>query len=112
MDKMLLRTEAILLSLLKSPSSIAAAEEQAMILRLKLASGPMGNEQERNRIEKLEDDLDVAIKKSLSGGFDGDECGEGFPTIYIYGPSANRLCNSVQPTLMNFHACKGSYVVR
>jgi hypothetical protein len=50
MNKMLLRTEAILLSLLKSDSSIAAAEEQAVILRLKLASGPMGNEQERKVI--------------------------------------------------------------
>jgi hypothetical protein len=83
-----------------------------VILRLKLASGPMGNEQERNRIEKLEDDLDVAIKKSLSGEFDGDEYGEDFCTIYTYGPSANRLYNSVQPTLKNFHASKGSYVVR
>ena len=34
-------------------SFIAAAEEQAVILRLMLASGLMGNEQERNRIEKL-----------------------------------------------------------
>src|ERR1700719_1871084 len=73
-------------------------KESLPSLRLKLASGPMGNEQERNRIEKLEDDLDVAIKKSLSGEFDGDEYGEGFCTIYTYGPSANRLYNSVQPT--------------
>jgi hypothetical protein len=55
------------------------------------AGFPMGNEQERNRIEKLDGDPDVAIKKSLSGEFDGDEYGEGFCAIYTYGPSANRL---------------------
>jgi hypothetical protein len=51
----------------------------------------MGNEQEKERITQLEKHLADAIKQSCSGEFDGDEFGEGFCTIYMYGPSAERL---------------------
>jgi hypothetical protein len=100
------------LRLYKTPHAAVAAEEQAVILKLKLASGPMGNEEERKRITELEHLLANAIKQSSSGDFDGDEYGEGFCTIYMYGPSAESLFNSVQPTLKGFRASSGSYVIK
>jgi hypothetical protein len=99
------------LDLCKTPHTAAAAEEHAVILKLKLVSGPMGNEEQLKRITELEDQLANAIKQSSSGDFDGDEYGEGFCTIYMYGPSAERLFASVQPTLKGFRAARGSYVI-
>jgi hypothetical protein len=96
----------------KSPHTAVAAEEQAVIVKLKLASGPKGKEDELNRIAKLEDELAHAIEKSSSGDLDGDEFGDGFCTIYLYGPSAERLFASVQPMLKGFRAAIGSYVIK
>jgi hypothetical protein len=96
----------------KTPLAADAAEEQAVILKLKLAFGPMGNEEERKRITELERQLENAIKQSASGDFDGDEYGGGFCTIYMYGPSAERLFASVQPKLKVFRASSGSYVIK
>lgn len=98
--------------LYKAPQAVAAAEEQAVIIKLKLASGAMGNEVEQKRITDLEDHLADAIKRSSTGEFDGDEYGEGFCTIYMYGPSAERLYATVQPKLKDFHAESGSYVIK
>ena len=100
------------LRLYKSSHAAVAAEEQAVILKLKLVSGPMGNEEERKRITELEDQLANAIKQSSSGDFDGDEYGDGFCTLYMYGPSAERLFTSVQPSLKGFRAASGSYVIK
>ncbi len=99
------------LRLYKSHAAVAA-EEQAVILKLKLVSGPMGNEEERKQITELEDQLANAIKQSSSGDFDGDEYGDGFCTIYMYGPSAEHLFTSVQPSLKGFRAASGSYLIK
>ena len=100
------------LRLCKTSHAAVAAEEQAVILKLRLLSGQMGNDEEVKRITELEDRLANAIKQSSSGDFDGDEYGEGFCTIYMYGPSAERLFTSVQPTLKGFRAARGSYVIK
>lgn len=100
------------LRLYKTPHVVVAAEEQAVILKLKLVSGPMGSEEERKRITELEDELANAIKQSSSGDFDGDEYGEGFCTIYMYGPSAERLFTSLRPALKGFRAPSGSYAIK
>jgi hypothetical protein len=102
----------VAIRLYTAPHAAVAAEEQAVILKLKLASGPMGNEEERKRITELEDQLANAIKQSSSGDFDGDEYGEGYCTIYMYGPNAERLFASVQPKLKGFRAASGSYVIK
>jgi hypothetical protein len=100
------------LRLYKTSHTAAAAEQQAVISKLKLVASPMGGEEERKRISALEDQLANAIKQSSSGDFDGDEYGDGFCTIYMYGPSAERLYTSVQPTLKSFRAASGLYVIK
>jgi len=102
----------VALRIYKTPHAAAQAEEQAVILKLKLVSGPMGDEEEHKRLAELEDQLSNAIKQSSSGDLDGDEYGGGFCTIYMYGPSAERLFTSVLPTLKGFRATSGSYVIK
>jgi hypothetical protein len=102
----------VAIQLYQTPHTADAAEEQAVILKIKLVSGPMGNEEEHKRIAELEDKLANAIKQSSSGDLDGEEYGEGFCTIYMYGASAERLFTSVQPTLKGFRAPSGSYAIK
>jgi len=89
-----------------------AADEEALIAAIKLRSGDMGTEQERDRISALEQQLSKAIKNSSAGDFDGDEYGGGTCTIYMYGPSAERLLSVALPILKKFNAPSGSYVIK
>ena len=97
---------------LKSPRLVKAAEEQALIVTIRLGSEDMGNAEERQRILALEDQLSDAIKHSKTGDFDGDEFGNGVCTIYIYGPSTERLFSVTLPILKRFRAPAGSYVIK
>ena len=92
--------------------TVKAAEEQAVILKLKLAAGQMGTDEERQRIHDLEGRLSDAIKRSAVGDFDGDEYGDGYCTIYMYGPSADALFGAIKPSLKSFHAQPGSYALK
>ena len=100
------------LIVLIAPQPVGAAEEQALIATIKLRSERMGSIEERNLILALEDQLSEAIKKSSAGEFDGDEWGDGTCTIYMYGPSAERLFAVTLPILKKFGAPQGSYVVK
>jgi hypothetical protein len=71
----------------RTPRTVNAAEEQAVIATIKLNSGDMGSAEERQRITALEDQLSDAITRSSTGEFDGDEYGGGGCTVYMYGPS-------------------------
>ena len=93
----------------KRPRVVIAVEEQALIITIPLQSGKTGNAEERNkRLYALEDQLIVAIKESGAGEYDGNEIGEGVFTIYIYGPSAERLFSVVRPILNKFRPQAGS----
>lgn len=100
------------LLVLKPPPALSAPEEQALIATVKLRSGEMGSPDERERITALEDQLSDAIKNSAAGEFDGDEFGDGACTIYMYGPSADRLLTVTLPVFRKFHAPAGSYVIK
>jgi hypothetical protein len=101
-----------ILRVLRSRGTVKGAEEQAVILKLKLASGQMGSDEESQRIHDLEDRLADSIKWSAVGDFDGDEYGDGYCTIYIYGPSAEALFRAIEPALKNYPAHAGSYVLK
>ena len=91
---------------------VEASEEQAVILKVKLASGQMGTGDEGQRIHDLEGQLSDAINRSAVGQFDGDEYGDGYCTIYMYGPSAEALFAAIKPALKGFHAHAGSYALK
>jgi len=96
----------------KRPRVVNAAEEQALIITIPLHSGKQGNADELKRLHALEDQLIVAIKDSRAGEYDGNEIGEGVFTIYIYGPSAERLFSVVRSILREFRPPAGSYTIK
>jgi len=82
-------------------------------VKLSLSDTEFGKEEERSKIQKLEDDLITAIqKKPGTGEFNGDEFGDGVCTIYVYGPSATQLFDLTIPILLDFQAPGGSFVIK
>jgi hypothetical protein len=102
----------LIFRLVKSPRVVDAVEEQALIITIPLHSGTTGSADELKRLHALEDQLILAIKESKAGECDGDEIGEGVFTIYIYGPSAERLFEVVRPTLKRFRPPTGSFLIK
>lgn len=98
--------------MLGSRSGVMAAEEQALIVTIPLHSGDMGSAEERKRIFTLEDQLTRAVRESGTGEFDGNEFGGGVCTLYMYGPSADRLFSVARPILRRFRPPTGSYLVK
>jgi hypothetical protein len=95
-----------------SPDAVNAAEEQALIIKIPHPSGKADNADEDKRLFALEDQIMVAVKESGAGEYDGNEIGEGTFTMYIYGPSTERLFAVVRPILKKFHPPAGSYVIK
>lgn len=87
-------------------------EEEAVIVTIQLDSGGTGDREERRRILDLEHQLSDSIDNSSTGELDGDEFGGGTCTIYMYGPSAERLFSVTWPILKSFHAPSGSYIIK
>jgi hypothetical protein len=102
----------LIFRVVKSPRVVNAAEEQALIITIPLHSGKTGNADELKRLHALEDQLIVSIKESGAGEYDGNEIGEGVFTIYIYGPSAERLFAVVRPILKKFRPPTGSFLIK
>ena len=97
---------------LKPRTTIRAVEEQAVILKLKLDPSQMDTKEGKQRIHDLEDRMEASIKRSAAGEVDGDEYGDGYCTIYMYGPSADALFRAIEDALRNYPAHAGSYVLK
>ncbi len=85
-------------------------DEQAVIVHLKLRS-TWGDVDERGPIFALEDVLGEAIEQSGSGEYDGDEWGQGECVLFMYGPNAERLFETISMELLKFKANPGSWCV-
>jgi hypothetical protein len=90
----------------------AESEEQAVLAHLKLSDDEFGSEDERETVFDLEDQLIEAIQKAGAGEFDGNEFGEGYCRLFMYGRDANALFDAVIDTLRASAPHPGSYVVK
>jgi hypothetical protein len=86
--------------------------EQAVLLKIKLSNLTEGNSKDRNDIFSLEQELEHSIEADALGELDGDDFGEGFCTVYIYGMDADALFELIKPILRNFNFIKGSYIIK
>jgi len=88
--------------------SSSAADEQAVIVYLRLTRGDFGSVAERQKISVLEDKLIAAIDASGVGEYDGNEFGEGGVTLYAYGPNADALFAVMESSIREFAPNPGS----
>ncbi len=90
----------------------AEKHEEALIVYIRLSDETSGNTNEREELFKVEDQLLSVIESSGAGEYDGNEIGEGFFTLYMYGPSAARLWEAASPVVKAYRAPSGSYVIK
>jgi hypothetical protein len=91
---------------------VGSNEEQALIVYIRLSDEKSGTAEERQKIFKLEDQIIALVEKSEAGEYDGNEIGEGFFTLYMYGTSASKLWDVTLPAIKSYPALPGSYAIK
>lgn len=86
--------------------------EHAVIVRLRLSDDAFGSDEDREAMDRLEEELIVAIEEADAGEFDGMETGQGEYVFFMYGPDADRLFKAVEPALRASPATRGGFAVK
>jgi hypothetical protein len=86
--------------------------EQAVIVHLKLGDDGFGSSDERESIGALQDELASAINRAEAGEFDGDEFGEGECLLFMYGPDADSLFETIKPILKASRHAEGGFAIK
>jgi hypothetical protein len=71
----------------------AGGPEQALLLHLRLPESQAGDE--TPTIIALEEAIENALRESRAGEFEGHDLRDGVWTLYLYGPDAERIFESV-----------------
>jgi hypothetical protein len=90
----------------------ALMADQAVLVYLKLSDDRFGTSEERDQIRELSDQLEKAIQDHGVGEFDGDEFGEGQCTLFMYGPDADALFETIEPMLRDSSLTANGHAVR
>jgi len=92
---------------LKTPKA-----RHAVLVYLKLANDEYGSEADRMYLKDLSMTLEQAFQNKPVGEFDGDEIGNGFCTLYFYGPDAEKLFDAALQSIKRFPYKRGSYAIK
>ena len=92
----------------RPPAPVGA---QAVRVYLKLSDSASGNPAERERLFNFDEKLAIHFKTKQPFEYDGHEIGEGFFTMYFYGPNAEAIISTIRPTLEAFGIPAGSYLI-
>jgi hypothetical protein len=90
----------------------AAPSDECVKLCVRLSDDEYGSAAERDAVHEFTDKLAAAIEEHHAGEFDGDEFGEGECMLFMYGPSADRLFDVIEPLLKGWEPLKGGYAIK
>jgi hypothetical protein len=85
--------------------------QQALIISIPLSDG-RPDSAEVQQVYKIESELTKAIERSRTGEYDGDEVLAKMFTMYVYGPSADKLFDVARPILAKYQLPSGSRAVK
>ncbi|MBL8730446.1 MAG: hypothetical protein JNM25_18655 [Planctomycetes bacterium] len=88
------------------------AEEQDLLVVLRLSNRRMGVHSERQAIETFADELEQVVTEAGVGEYDGDEIGGGECVLFFCGPDIDALLAVLQPHLKRSPLCRGGHLVR
>jgi len=91
---------------------LGEAQEQDLLVVLKLSNRQMGTHQERLDIERFAEELGEAATAAGVGEYDGDEIGGGECTLFFAGTDIDRLLAVLRPLLKRSPLCRGGHLVR
>ena len=87
----------------------AGSQEQALLLRLRLPEGRAGDE--TPTIVALEESIENALRRQGAGEFDGHDLRDGVWTLYLYGPDARRIFESVAEVVRGARLDSSSHAI-
>jgi hypothetical protein len=88
------------------------AEEQDLLVVLRLSNRQMGWNDERQEIGAFADELEAAVLAAGVGEFDGDEVGGGEALLFFCGPDLDALIAVLRPLLHRSRLARGACFVR
>lgn len=88
------------------------SSNEVLQLWIKLADEEFGDTAERESVFELEDRLIAAIEEPGVGEFDGNEFGDGWCVLYMYGESADRLLEAAIPVIRDAALPPGSHLLK
>ena len=86
--------------------------EEAVIISMRLSDDHFGNEAEDESLARLESELERCADTAAAGEWDGHETGGGYHRIFMYGPCAHKLADTILPLVLQYPALPGSYMVK
>jgi len=86
--------------------------EHAVIVHLRLDDDGFGSAEKRASINELQDALADAIDEAEAGEFDGDEFGQGECVLFMYGPDADVLFDTIKAILKKSPHSKGGFAIK
>ncbi len=89
-----------------------APVEQALIAHLPLSDKRFGSEADVSACQALERAHETEIENARAGEMDGNEIGQGECTLFMYGPSADKLLDVVSRRLRSSRLAKRGWVVK
>jgi hypothetical protein len=87
----------------------AGSPEQALLLRLRLPENQADDE--APVIVALEEAIESALRRHRAGEFDSHDLRDGIWTLYLYGPDANRIFESIEGVLRGARLDPSSHAV-
>jgi len=87
----------------------AGGQEQALLLRLRLPKSQSSDE--TPTIVALEEAIESALREDRAGEFDGHDLRDGVWTLYLYGPDASRIFESVAGVLRGARLDPSSHAI-
>ena len=87
----------------------AGGQEQALLLRLRLPEGKVGDE--TPTIVALEEAIENALREHRAGEFEGHDLRDGVWTLYLYGPDARRIFESVAEVVRGSRLDSSSHAI-
>ncbi len=97
---------------LRRSSSLRPMNTQAIRVYLKLSDDASGSAAERDRLFDFDERLEARFPSKQPFEYDGHEIGQGYFTMYFYGPGADAILTAVRPLLSEFGIPVGSYLIR
>jgi hypothetical protein len=90
----------------------AVEVNDAVTVHFKLSDNKFGSSEERDRIHRFSHELAALVQEYQAGEFDGDEFGNGEGTLFMYGPDADRLFETVLSALETWEPLRGGHVIK
>jgi len=86
--------------------------EHSLLVYLKLSDDDLGTDEEEMAIQELDAQLERLVLESAVGRYEESVVGGGYYKLFMYGPDADQIFEAVLPTLFQFPAAPGSFLVK